>query len=500
MYFIMCEIESGKSFPHLVIKDAMLVNGRGSPAFGPVDIVIERDKITDIVKVDSVSLNRYPSDWERPSSEYMIDAIGMYVIPGLVDMHAHIPTDKKKCGPKDFEYAYKLWLIHGVTTLRTCGHNNDDILLMHRKLSQKNNIIAPRLIVLSTWPNEIPFTKDEAKEQVHKINEMGADGIKLYPGPNFNPDILFTIREEINKIKMSAGVAIHITQYSEIDAEIASNALGEYLSIEHTYGIPQAAIYGTQNFPPNYNYLNELDRFRLSGKIWEEADKYEERVIKVLDILIKNGTIWDPTMVIYECNCDLERIQTKNWHKRYTVPSLMNYWKPTIGRHASHYYEWKTSDEITWKKKFRIWMKYLKIFFERGGIITVGSDAGSSYGLYGFSTIRELELLQEVGFHPIDIFKMATTNATKHLGLSNLAGGVRVGFTADLAIVDGNPLDNFKVMYGTGNQKILSNGNIINRGGVKWTIKNGIVFNTKILKKEIEEYVTQMNGRNENAY
>ena len=128
-------------------------------------------------------------------------------------------------------------------------------------------------------------------------------------------------------------------------------------------------------------------------------------------------------MVIYECNCDVERIQTKKWHEHYTLPSLMEHWKPTPGHHASHHFDWKTSDEIAWKEKFKLWMKYLKIFFDRGGTVTVGSDAGTGYGLYGFSTIRELELLQEGGIHPIDVIKMATTNSTEHLGLNNLAGG-----------------------------------------------------------------------------
>jgi len=122
-----------------------------------------------------------------------------------------------------------------------------------------------------------------------------------------------------------------------------------------------------------------------------------------------------------------------------------------------------------------------------------GSDAGYLYSLYGFSLIRELELLQEAGIHPLDIIKIATTNATKFLGLEKLAKGVWKGGVADLAIVDGNPLDNFKIMYGTGIQSYSTDeGKVVQRGGVRWTIKDGIVFDGKSLLRDVEDYVSKM--------
>ena len=135
----------------------------------------------------------------------------------------------------------------------------------------------------------------------------------------------------------------------------------------------------------------------------------------------------------------------------------------------------------------------MKIFFDHGGILTAGSDAGYLYSLYGFSLIRELELLQEAGIHPLDIIKIATTNATKFLGLEKLAKGVWEGGVADLAIVDGNPLDNFKIMYGNGIQSYSTDdGKVVPRGGVRWTIKDGIVFDAKSLLRDVEDYVSKM--------
>lgn len=481
----------GIQYEKLVIRDAMLVNGRGTPPYGPVDIVIEKNLITEIINVDPISLNRYFKDKKRPEGDRVIDAKGMYVLPGLVDMHVHINIDDPKCGPKGPEYAYKLCLAHGITTIRTCGFGTDKQLLEHKKLSQENKITAPRIIVLGSWPTEVR-TIEEAREAVVELKKLGVDGIKIIPRPHVDMDLMEAMAEGVLEHDLKAGIAIHIPQSSELTALDASDAGLDRISIEHTYGIPQAAIPGSQNFPPDYNYANEVHRFRYDGYIYHEADQYEEYVEAVLDTLIENGTTWDPTMVVYEGHRDVVRVQTLPWHKKYTAPQLWDAYTPSPGRHATHFFEWKTSDEIAWKEKYQIWMKYVKYFFDNGGILTAGSDTAFIYALFGFALIRELELYQEAGIHPIDIIKIATTNATASLGLDDLSRGVRKGATADLAIVDGNPLDNFKVMYGTGVMRYSADGKRVTKGGgVRWTIKNGIVFDCHELLKDVENYVIE---------
>ena len=88
----------------------------------------------------------------------------------------------------------------------------------------------------------------------------------------------------------------------------------------------------------------------------------------------------------------------------------------------------------------------MREYAARGGNVTVGSDAGFIYELYGFTTIREMEMQQEAGFQPLEVIQHATSNGAKLLGLTN-TGVVRPGFKADLIVVDGNPLHNFKVLY-----------------------------------------------------
>ena len=106
----------------------------------------------------------------------------------------------------------------------------------------------------------------------------------------------------------------------------------------------------------------------------------------------------------------------------------------------------------------------------------MGSDAGFIYQLYGFTTIREMGMQQEAGFRPLEVIQHATSNGAKLLGLTN-TGVVRPGFKADLIVVDGNPLHNMKVLYATGLQ-VEENGKLVQRGGVKYTIKDGVECST----------------------
>jgi len=277
---------------------------------------------------------------------------------------------------------------------------------------------------------------------------------------------------------------------AETDARVASEA--GVASIEHWYGIPDAALTGSQSFPGDYNYWDELDRFRWAGRLWAEAEKSPDRLLAVIETMVANGTAWDPTMVVYEKNRDHQRAVTAPWRETLVHPNAIEA-GPDSSVHGAYHREWTTADEIAWRENFRIWMKYVHEFQKRGGLLTVGSDEGE---LGGIQLIRELELMQEAGIHPIDVIKLATTNAAQVLGLDTHCG-IRVGCTADLAVVNGNPIENFKVMYGRG----YGFAGIVPRteqgkyGGVKWTLKDGIVFDAQALLREAEWYIEQEKQR-----
>jgi hypothetical protein len=259
-------------------------------------------------------------------------------------------------------------------------------------------------------------------------------------------------------------------------------------SIEHWYGVPDAALPdGRQNFPSGYNYNDEVDRFRWAGRLWREADP--ALLGKVLQAMVDSGVAWNPTLVIYEASRDLQRAQGQPWFRDYLHPTLEEYFKPNPANHGSYFIGWSSTDEAYWKENYRIWMAALREFARRGGIIGAGEDAGFIYQLYGFGLIRELELHQEAGFHPLKVIQHATGNNARILGMADRIGRVRVGHLADLIVVNGNPLEDLKVLYPTGTTTIR-NGAAVPSGGVEWTIKDGIPYHGPTLLREVKAIVS----------
>jgi hypothetical protein len=249
-----------------------------------------------------------------------------------------------------------------------------------------------------------------------------------------------------------------------------------------------------QNFPPSYNYNNETDRFRYAKRLWREADP--ELLLKVLDGMAAANVAWVPTLDIYEASRDLQRAQTQPGFADYLHPTLEEYFRPNPAYHGSYFIGWTSTDEAFWKENYRVWMAALREFERRGGVIGVGDDAGFIYQMYGFGLIRELELHQEAGFHPVKIIQHATGNNAKILGQEERLGRVRAGYLADLIVVNGNPLDNLKVLYPTGIDEIRD-GEVVHTGGIEWTIKDGIPYHGPTLMNEVKEIVAK--ARHERA-
>ena len=134
-------------------------------------------------------------------------------------------------------------------------------------------------------------------------------------------------------------------------------------------------------------------------------------------------------------------------------------------------------------------MTFINEYKNRGGRVTAGSDSGFIYQLYGFAYIRELELLREAGFHPLEVVRSATLNGAEALGWDDKIGSVQVGKLADFVIVEENPLQNLKVLYGTGAIKLTENNEVVRAGGVKYTIKDGIIYDAKRLLEEVKAMV-----------
>ncbi len=482
-------------YNRLVIRGAMVIDGTGAPPSGPVDIVIEKNVITEIIPVDPVSLARRGPGFQRPTGDRVIEGENLYVMPGIVDLHTHI-SDRVP-----MEYVFKLWLGHGVTSVRvfSIGSQSPEEMAAEKRRLAAPQAIAPRLYIYPFWRGSDPRLADSegARALVREWKAKGIDGIKISGKPGLYPDVLKAICDEARKQGM--GVAVHIGQDGVVPMNALEVARAGATTIEHHYGYAEAAFSNqtVQDLPAQYNYLDEPARFRYTAKVWLETDleKLMTWVVpELLKIAQETGFVMDPTFAVYEANRDLMRVQTLSWHERFTLPVLMDYWRPNPRHHGAYHYAWTSGDEAVWDRMYRRWLEFVNMYKNRGGRVAVGSDAGSAYHLYGFGTIRELEMLERAGFHPLEVIRSATLEGARALGEARL-GIIRPGYLADVLVLEENPLADFKVLYGTGVTRFTSDGRAFQRHGLKYTIRDGVVFDARALLREVEEMVRQAKAR-----
>ena len=467
-------IVSGERYDRLVIRNVIVIDGKGTPPRGPVDIILKNNVI------ESVRGARNGEE-AYPDEAHVLDGTGLYLLPGLINIHAHV-HDNRGGNPLPFEYLYKLWLACGITSVRDVG-SNYKLTVEERRKSNEGLIVAPRIFLyMRAWGQ----TPEQARSSVRGIVKSGGDGVKIF---GMDRDIMRAIVEEAraNNLRVAHHVGVEETDAWD-DAEFGVT------SIEHWYGVPDAALRGSQNFPHWYNYSNESERFRYAGRLWREADP--KKLDLVLQTLVDKGVSWCPTLVIYEANRDLLRAQNQPWFDEYLHPVLEEYFQPDPANHGSYFWNWTTEDEVFWRQNYKIWMKAVRSFALKGGVVGVGEDAGYIYMLYGFSLIRELELQREAGFHPIDVIKNATGNNAQILGKETDLGRVRAGYLADLILVEGNPLENLKYLYPTGVMEMVD-GELVKKGGVQWTVKDGYIYHAPTLLEDVKEIVAQEKKRNQ---
>ncbi len=446
--------EGGGPYSRLILRGATIIDGTGAPPQGPVDIVIEDDRIAEIRSVGfpgvPIDERRRPEDPERE-----IDLTGHYVMPGFVDMHAHTGGEPKAPQP---EYVYKLWMAHGVTTSRGVGHGPMMWALEEKAKAARNEIVAPRMYTYArpgeAWDEGSIDSPEKARQWVRwaveqEVDGQKIDGLKL---GSYDPPIMEAIIDEAHKYGL--GTVAHLGQMGIARMTALDAAEAGLDMMTHYYGLFESLLkdMSIQDWPLDYNYNDEQHRFGNVARLWNQIyEPGSDEWYALMDRFLELDFALDPTMTIYEAGRDVMRARNADWHDEYTLPTQEEYYQPSREAHGSYWFYWTTEDEVAWKNFYIRWMRFLVI---------------RSATMYGAMQLN------------------------KPKGLEPDFGMIRKGLKADLVVVDENPLQNLKVLYGTGAVKLNDETGEVERvGGIKYTIKDGIVYDAKQLLEDVREMV-----------
>ena len=487
--------EGDGPYTQLIIRGVMLIDGTGAPPVGPVDIIVRNNKITQIAAV-ALPTPGMASGTNRIKVEpggRELNCEGMYLLPGFVDMHGHIGGGQAPIA----EYVFKLWMAHGITTVRDPGSGSGlEWTLEHKKLSAQNLITAPRIRAYNTFgtgSKEPIHTPEQARAWVNENKLKGADGIKFFGAA---PEIMDAALRENKRLGLRS--ACHHAQLGVARWNVVQSAAAGLTTMEHWYGLPEAMLSNStlQNYPLSYNYANEQHRFEEAGRLWKQAaPPFSPKWNAVMDTLLKMDFTLDPTFDTYEATRDLHKARRQEWHETYTLPQLWDFYQPNRNAHGSFWFSWGTEQEVAWRENFRLWMTFVNEYKNRGGRVTVGSDNAFIFQVYGFGYIRELELLREAGFHPLEVLRSATLYGAQALGMEKEIGSVEIGKLADFVIIDQNPLENLQVLYGVGAIKLMDDNTVKRVGGIKYTIKDGIIYDSRKLLADVKRIVEEEKKR-----
>ena len=487
--------EGAGPFNRMVIRNVMIIDGTGAPPYGPMNVIVSGNRIQAIQGAGTPGVPQPAAPAGRagggrqggaPAADHVIDGTGMYLMPGFVDMHVHAGGAPKNA---DAEYAYKLWLGHGVTTVRGVALGGNQWSATEREKSEKNTIVAPRIF---NYQRPGGLGSPETARAWVRENAHLIDGLKLGAS---DPDVMAAVIDEAHKNGL--GTTAHLQQSGVAQMNAIDAARAGLDTVTHFYGHFESLLKDTvvQEWPVEANANDEQWRFGQVARLWNKIHPQGSPEWKAyLEEHLKLGTTFDPTLTIYSAGRDVMRMRQADYHDKYTLPSLMDYYQPSRVNHGSYWYDWTTHDEIAWRNFYQVWFQLMNDYKKMGGRVTTGSDSGFIYQTYGFGYILELEMLQEAGFHPLEVIQAATMNGALTLSEWRKTpvefGVVKTGKLADLILVDQNPLHNMKVLYGNGAVKLNdATGKAERVGGIKWTIKDGIVYDAKALMADVAAMV-----------
>ena len=428
-------------------------SGQREIVFTSVNVVpMDSEKIIEnsMVIVKDGKISAIGKKLKYAKNALVIDARGKYLMPGLAEMHAHVPPNENLESHKEVLF---LFAANGITTIRgMLGHPKH---LELRSMINTGEVFGPRFYTTGPSFNGLSVkTAERGAEMVREQKAAGYDYLKLHPG--LTKETFAAISSTANQIGIpfAGHVSFGVGVWRAIDAG--------YSSIDHLDGFVEAMVPGIESMVEQ--------RTGLFGMF--VADRADVSVIPGLMKALKEKNIWVvPTQSLADRWFD-SRFTGEEFLKdpdsKYMDKKTVNQWIDSKKNlMANEQYDASKIDNFIKLRR--------KLIYEcqKNGVgLLLGCDAPQVFNVPGFSTHNELKYLVDAGLTPYQALITGTINVARYLNLAD-AGTIKTGAIADLILIGGNPLSDI-----TNTKKVEG---VMVRG--KWLSKSEIEAGLKKLEK-----------------
>ncbi len=402
--------------PSLVIRNANVVDVRSGRVLPGQTVVVEGSQISFIGPRDKAG---------DAGAAQLIDAAGAYLIPGLIDTHTHLWWDDPQQHRGLVQADLERQLDHGVTTIRQAGRTHGDAAGVEaRERARRGEIRSPR-ISISGMVNSRAVAKygsADAKSLAEHLVRLGVDGLKIRDG--------LTIKDvrEVIAVGKAAGVPVYghtadfvpprNTEYSA--AAIASGLAG----IMHVPPVVPRDTAALVKRPDPDDWQAEALWSYLG---WLSVPEQDQK--SLIKLMVERGAWLEPTLVI---------LHVFAFPQQYEALAAERGTLELIKQAREGFPTFTGEDLALYRKAYQNMAAFVGNFARAGGLVLGGTDCPRCALVQD-----ELALLVEAGLTPLQALQAATINAAKALRYDDI-GRIEVGATADLLLIEGNPLDNIR--------------------------------------------------------
>ncbi len=373
-----------------------------------------------VVVTDRRIASMHPADEvEVAGATEVVDAEGMYLMPGLAGMHGDLPGPRMVSS--DARNLLFLYIANGVTTVR--GMQGERSQLGLRARIARGQSLGPRLFVGSpSMTGGRVATPAQGAQLVREYNEAGYDLVKMHEG--LSPDVFDAVAATAREAGLPFGG--HVP-----DAVGLRHALGSgQVSIDHLDNYVEALV-------PAAGPPAAADGLFGVGALLDQVDM--ALLPELVDATRAAGASVVPTMVLWETVFFGDRSAAEQRaarpEVRYMPPETVEQWERVVDERAA------AGDPETNRRVAALRRRILQALHEGGVPVLLGTDSPQIFSVPGFSVHHEMALWVEVGMTPYQVLEAGTRRVAEYFGAADDFGTIEIGRRADLLLLTANPID-----------------------------------------------------------